>query len=345
MTDHLLPQCTYPESVKCNLCGTVGHVTPACSRRQVAQMAQQHHLSTSSPLSTPPSQQLTIAYDCGSHFSADGAASVWPLPSSASSSVSSSTRAGAFSIPSNRPTPEMPLCLGPPDACSRGLLVNCMPDTVASQSIVSADTARAANLHICPTLTELRNASNGIMTLLGEADVIIKKAADDRCDTTILDRFTKINTDSFDGNPKHIQKAETTIYTDGSKTDHGVGAGFVIYHKNKRIHTESIHLPGTSTVFQAKIEAISHACQYALANLKEWNINYIKILSDSQAAIKALNKLIITSQSVLTTLEFMETLALEVKNLTLAWIKAHVGTEGNEQADQAAKEGAAGDNL
>ena len=86
----------------------------------------------------------------------------------------------------------------------------------------------------------------------------------------------------------------------------------------------------------------SHACQYALANLKEMNINYIKILSDSQAAIKALNKPRITSQSVLSTLEYMETLALEVKHLTLAWIKAHMGTEGNEQADQAAKEGAAG---
>ena len=84
----------------------------------------------------------------------------------------------------------------------------------------------------------------------------------------------------------HVQKAETTIYTDGSKTDHRVGAGFVIYHKNKRIHTESIHMPDTSTVFQAEIEAISHACQYTLANLKELNINYIKILSDSQAAIK-----------------------------------------------------------
>ena len=74
--------------------------------------------------------------------------------------------------------------------------------------------------------------------------------------------------------------------------------------------------------------------------IPELNIDYIKILSDSQAAIKALNKPRITSQSVLTALEFMETLALEAKHLTLAWIKAHVGTEGNEQADQAAKEGA-----
>ena len=47
---------------------------------------------------------------------------------------------------------------------------------------------------------------------------VLRKTADDRCDTTIYDRFTKINTNSFDGNPKHIQKAETTIYTDGSKT-------------------------------------------------------------------------------------------------------------------------------
>ena len=63
---------------------------------------------------------------------------------------------------------------------------------------------------------------------------VITKTADDQCDVTIYDRFTKINTDSFDGKPIHIQKAETTIYTDGSKTDHGVGAGFVIYHKKTK---------------------------------------------------------------------------------------------------------------
>ena len=48
-----------------------------------------------------------------------------------------------------------------------------MPDTGASQSIVSAAIARDANLCVRPTLTELRNASNGVMTLLGEADTVL----------------------------------------------------------------------------------------------------------------------------------------------------------------------------
>ena len=70
----------------------------------------------------------------------------------------------------------------------------------------------------------------------------------------------------------------------------------MIYHNNKRKHAESIHLPDTSTVFQAEIEAINHACQYAIANLQELDLKFIKILSDSQAAIKALNNSRITSQ-------------------------------------------------
>ena len=42
--DHMIPQCTYPETVKCNLYGAMGHVTPACSRRQSAQMVQHHQI-------------------------------------------------------------------------------------------------------------------------------------------------------------------------------------------------------------------------------------------------------------------------------------------------------------
>ena len=51
--------------------------------------------------------------------------------------------------------------------------MSCLPDTGASQSIVSAVIARDANLCVKPTVTELRNASNGVMTLLGEASVVL----------------------------------------------------------------------------------------------------------------------------------------------------------------------------
>ena len=51
--------------------------------------------------------------------------------------------------------------------------MNCMPDTGASQSIVSAHRARAANLCVRPTITELQNDNNGVMTLLGEADDVM----------------------------------------------------------------------------------------------------------------------------------------------------------------------------
>ena len=107
--DHMLTACSYTETVKCNLCGAAGHVTPACGRHQIAQMVQDHQIPpSSSPSSSQTSHQLAIAYKGGSHFSADGSAS-WPLPYSSSSTTSSSTSAGAFYTPSNLPTPEMPL--------------------------------------------------------------------------------------------------------------------------------------------------------------------------------------------------------------------------------------------
>ena len=111
-SDHMITQCSYPEMVKCNLCGAVGHVLPACSSRQSAQAMQHQHIpSHTSPSPSPGhnSHQLAIAYDGDHQITHDGPTSNWPLPSSTSSMSSSHTRAGAFYTTANMPTPEMPL--------------------------------------------------------------------------------------------------------------------------------------------------------------------------------------------------------------------------------------------
>jgi hypothetical protein len=72
-------------------------------------------------------------------------------------------------------------------------------------------------------------------------------------------------------------------YTDGSKTDNGSGAG--IHGKTLR-HDIYVSLGQYTTIFQAKIYAIGACFQENLS----WGYlgKCIHILSDSQAALKAL---------------------------------------------------------
>ena len=46
-------------------------------------------------------------------------------------------------------------------------------DLLSFRPIVSAAIARDANLSVLPTSTELRNASNAVMHLVGEARVVL----------------------------------------------------------------------------------------------------------------------------------------------------------------------------
>ena len=72
-----------------------------------------------------------------------------------------------------------------------------MPDTGASQSIVSAAIARDANLFIKPTFTELRNANNGVMTLLGEAETVLRN--DKHSTRTVVLVASDLNHSAFIG--------------------------------------------------------------------------------------------------------------------------------------------------
>ncbi|GBM88565.1 Putative protein in type-1 retrotransposable element R1DM [Araneus ventricosus] len=122
------------------------------------------------------------------------------------------------------------------------------------------------------------------------------------------------------------------LYTDGSKTEQGVGAAFCRISQNQVTECWSSKLNPESTVFQAELYALQKAVQLATKNPN----TKIIIFSDSKASIQAVsnprsrNKM---AREIFASL-------LENPEIQLNWIKAHVGYQGNEKADQLAKEAA-----
>ena len=66
----------------------------------------------------------------------------------------------------------------------------------------------------------------------------------------------------------------------------------------------------------------------------------MKLYSDSRSALQAVDNPIVNSTTVALTLGSLARAGNLLPSLELIWVKAHVGTEGNEMADLLAKEGA-----
>ena len=127
-----------------------------------------------------------------------------------------------------------------------------------------------------------------------------------------------------------------TCYTDGSKTDEGCGAGYIITTDNNNtiIHEESHRLPNCCTVFQAELSAITEACNHLITHTNK----HIIIWTDSLSSIQALTTLNNNSRTVANCLNSLNHLGAN-NNLELRWIAAHTGLWGNEKADELAKLG------
>jgi hypothetical protein len=67
-------------------------------------------------------------------------------------------------------------------------------------------------------------------------------------------------------------------------------------------------------------------------------INQIDIITDSRAALQAIDGLVTSSKLVKDCMIAIDKLQKRVK-VTIHWTKAHVGHEGNEKADKLAKAG------
>ena len=131
-------------------------------------------------------------------------------------------------------------------------------------------------------------------------------------------------------------------YTDGSKTKHGVGSGVCIMERNWVYKSRAFGINNYCTVFQAEVYAIKQACgliKQTIENEPDLTTqNTIRILSDSQAALQALDRIDTDSKLVRDTKLALNTLGKSIK-IELAWVKAHVNYKGNELADRLAKTG------
>ena len=160
----------------------------------------------------------------------------------------------------------------------------------------------------------------------------------DRCHVNSWGQGFKINWDSFDGQAKHRQPSQYNVYTDGSRLDNQTGSGMVIYKGGTVVTERSFRLPDGTTVFQAEVAAIAKAAE-ALCEMGAGAAKFVKIFVDSQAAITAVGNMQVTSKTVAWAVESLNRLADKTESVTLVWIPAHRGYEGNERADVLAKTG------
>lgn len=108
-----------------------------------------------------------------------------------------------------------------------------------------------------------------------------------------------------------------------------VGCSVVAKYNGVTTFTESYRLDDHATVFQAELSAIKLAFEWAT----EQQLKEVTIFSDSRSSLMALN-----NPDDENTLVF-ETKRLWKESFKLSWIKAHIGLQGNEEADLAAKFG------
>lgn len=124
-------------------------------------------------------------------------------------------------------------------------------------------------------------------------------------------------------------KDTKNIFTDGSKLDARVGSGVVCLDQRDNILWQcEIRLNDEASVFLAEAYAIFMALQ------KTREDEAIGIYTDSQSVLRALE----SPRSYSKIIVDIKKLLRHRKYVKFYWVKAHIGTYGNELADVAAKE-------
>ncbi|TVY62404.1 hypothetical protein Focb16_v004328 [Fusarium oxysporum f. sp. cubense] len=156
---------------------------------------------------------------------------------------------------------------------------------------------------------------------------------------------TFIETNTEEAQIKHEQIIQDEpdaihIYTDGSGIGSHIGAAAVCTTTQE---TKSAYMGDdtTSTVYAGELQGISLALQIAQEDRSRGNSrSKVLIYTDNQAAIRSTAKPKGKSGAYLlrSIAKQIDELQLQGLNTEIRWVPAHIGIQGNEEADRAAKE-------
>ena len=135
---------------------------------------------------------------------------------------------------------------------------------------------------------------------------------------------------------KNKEASDIITYTDGSVLNNKTGCGVHTVKGGRVIYNGNFYLGNNTTVFQAEITAIKKSAEMLYE--KGFEKQTVTFYSDSQASLAALDNLTVKSDTVDKCLDALNALGKKNK-IHLRWVKAHVGTHGNEVADFLAKRG------
>ena len=136
-----------------------------------------------------------------------------------------------------------------------------------------------------------------------------------------------------------LNQSIVKVYTDGSKLDGRVGAGFYAKYPNNSPKLAFFLLWNLQHCIAGR--SLSHFRSSKNLLLEKMHNQSIVVLVDSQAVIKALIKCTVTSIIVLNCIRNLNQLNQLGKqnHVSIAWIPGHAGVYGNKVADFVAKSG------
>ncbi|GBM39983.1 hypothetical protein AVEN_142254-1 [Araneus ventricosus] len=113
-----------------------------------------------------------------------------------------------------------------------------------------------------------------------------------------------------------------------------VGCSVIVYYHGQLIHSEGYRLNDEASVYQAELSGLTLALRF-VQSILHWDS--VRVYTDSLSLLTALAAAHTTDPAIWRLKDTLRAIK-QHRVISLHWVKAHEGTEGNEMADIVAKQ-------